>query len=165
MPWCNLYSNASKYNLCIKQSSNRSIFLLSGYIFFNLLLISYTTYAYQFVLVIVVLTMTVISVLIAKKNTKKLTTLQMNLDENGVCSFEYMLEPSVVSTVDVKEQFQLLASSRYSFFGCWLHMHSFESLTNTINKKHKKKQLFIYRDSVSPEDFSRLSQVIRKLKV
>ena len=88
----------------------------------------------------------------------------MNIDNNGVCSFEFMLEKSVESTVDAKEQFQLLESSRYSFFGCWLEMYSSKTMTNAINKKHKKKQLFIYRDSLSPEDFSRLSQIIRTLK-
>jgi hypothetical protein len=108
--------------------------------------------------------MTVISLQIAKKKFKQLTVLHMNIDENGVCSFESMLENSLESTVDAKEQFQLLVSSRYSFFGCWLDMYSSKAMTKAINKKHKKKQLFIYRDSLSPKDFSRLSQIIRKLK-
>ena len=116
-------------------------------------------------LTIVVLMMTAMSVLIVKRNAKQLTAFYMNIDENGVCSFESMFENSVVSSSDVSEQFQILASSRYSFFGCWLDMYSTKLLNNAINKKHIKKQLFIYRDSLSSEDFSRLSQIIRKLKV
>lgn len=110
------------------------------------------------------------SILIAKQRNVQLTTLQVILDEHGVCSFEYMLENTVESKVDTKEQFQLLASSRYSFFGCWLHMvplsnlYSPESLPNEINKRCEQKRLFIYRDSLSAKDFSRMSQVIRKLK-
>lgn len=169
IPWCNLFSNASKYSICIKQSRYRTLLLLSGGIFFSLLLVSYVTYAYQFVLVIVVLTITIMSVLIAKSKDEQLTTLHFILDEDCVCSFEYVLENKVRSTVDTKEQFQLLASSRFSFLGCWLHMaplansSSPESLPNTINKRRNKKLLFIYRDSLSAEDFSRLSQVIGKL--
>ncbi|WP_425451868.1 protein YgfX [Candidatus Colwellia aromaticivorans] len=170
MPWCNLYSTASKYNLCIKQSLYHYLLLFSGCICFSLLLISYVTYAYQFLLVTVVLTITLLSIFVAKKRNGQLTTLQVILDEYGVCSFEYMLENTVQSTVDRKEQFQLLASSRYSFFGCWLHMAPLSNLyppkflLNAINERGKNKRLFIYRDSLSAEDFSRLSQVIRKLK-
>jgi len=110
--------------------------------------------------------MTLLSVLIAKQRGEQLATLLMILDEHGVCSFDSALE----STVGRKEQFQLLASSRYSFFGCWLHMsplsnqYSSELLPNTKNKSDKQKRLFIYRDSLSTDDFSRLSQIIKKLK-
>jgi hypothetical protein len=173
-PWCNLYSTASKYNICVKQSQYRNLFWLSACLFFNLLLISYATYAYQLVLVIAVLTIVLMSIIIAKKKNGQLTSLQFTLDEYSVCSFEdapdNKAENIVVSHVSRKEQFQLLASSRYSFFGCWLHMAPFSHLSSSallsyaINKKPKNKWLFIYRDSLSTQDFSRLSQAIRKLK-
>jgi len=167
--WCNLFSIASKYNICIKPSRYRSLLLLSGCVFFSLLLISYVTYAYQFVLVIAVLNITVVSILITKQSNGQLATLQMTLDEHGVHSFGYRLENTLESTVDTKEQFQLSATSRYSFFGCWLHMVPLSNLSSsaplsyTIYKRRKNKRLFIYRDSLSAQDFSRLSQVIRKL--
>lgn len=138
--------------------------LFSGIAFFDLLLIIYTTYAYQYVLVIVVFTMTVISVLIAQKKSKQLTAFHLIIDEKGICSFEPLLDKTLGGTANTNELFQLLISSRYSFLGCWLDMYSSKSLTSSINKKHKKKQLFIYRDSLSQEDFSRLSQIIRELK-
>ena len=111
------------------------------------------------------------SIYIANKKNGQLTSLQFTLDDYGVCSFEYPLENTVISNVGRKEQFQLLASSRYSFFGCWLHMAPLSNLSlataaplsYTINKKGQKKWLFIYRDSLSAQDFSRLSQIIRKL--
>lgn len=173
-PWCNLYSTESKYDICVKQSRYRNLLWLSSCLFFNLLLISYVTYAYQFVLVIAGLTITLMSVFIARKKNGQLTKLQFTVDEYSICSFEYPLENkaenTVVSNVSRKEQFQLLASSRYSFFGCWLHMAPFSHLSSSallsyaINKKPKNKWLFIYRDSLSTKEFSRLSQVIRKLK-
>lgn len=170
-PWCNLYSTALKYDICVKPSRYRNLLWLSGCLFFNLLLISYITYAYQFLLVIVVLTITFMSILIAKKSNEQLTTLQFTLDEYHVYSFEDLLENTIINNVSRKEHFQLLASSRYSFFGCWLHMAPLSNLSlataaplsYTINKKGQKKWLFIYRDSLSAQDFSRLSQIIRKL--
>ncbi len=119
------------------------------------------------------------SILITKQGGEQVllessTRLQLTLDKHGVCSFEHTLGNTVDSTVDIvdiKEQFQLLTSSRYSFFGCWLHMQPLSNISSTaplffvINKKRKKKLLFIYRDSLSAVDFSRLSQVIRNLKM
>lgn len=167
--WCNLFSNESKYNICIKESRYRNLLLLNSGVFFSLLLISYVTYAYQFVLVIVVLTITIMSLFVAKSKDEQLTKLHLILDEEGVCSFEHATVNKIGSTADIKEQFQLLTSSRFSFFGCWLCMAPLsnlvlpEILPNAINKRRKKRLLFIYRDSLSAEDFSRLSQVIRKL--
>lgn len=169
IPWCNLFSNASKYNICIKQSRYRNLLLFSSGVLFSLLLISYATYAYYFVLIIVVLTITIVSVFITKQKGGQFTKLRFTLDEEGVCSFEDASENKLRSAVDRKEQFQLLTSSRFSFFGCWLCMAPLSNLTlpetlpNAINKRRKKKLLFIYRDSLSAEDFSRLSQVIGKL--
>ncbi|NQY86932.1 MAG: hypothetical protein HRT51_04145 [Colwellia sp.] len=109
------------------------------------------------------------SILIAKQRNEQLTRFQVIVNENGVCLFEYMLENTDECTVNSKESFQLLTSSRYSFFGCWLYMVPLSNLSssgflpNTINK-NRKKRLFIYRDSLSAENFSRLAQIIRKLK-
>jgi hypothetical protein len=129
----------------------------------------YLTYAYQLVLIIAVLTITLLSVLIVKGNHKPLTSCQMILDEKGVCSFENSANNTVNEVGASKEQFQLLSSSRYSFFGCWLHMTPLPHyppssyLSSGINKSDKKTWLFIYRDSLTAEGFSRLSQVIRNL--
>jgi len=114
--------------------------------------------------------MTLLSVLIAKQSGEQATTFQFIFDEHGVCSFDVVPENTVDSTIGRKERFQLLTGSRYSFFGCWLYavplpnVYSAEPLSNAINKRRKKKRLFIYRDSLSAEDFSRLTQVIRNLK-
>jgi len=116
-----------------------------------------------------VLTITLLSVLIVNRNQKPLSSCQMILDEKGVCSFESSANNTLNEVVDSKEQFQLLSGSRYSFFGCWLQMtalpHHTSSLylPNGINKSDKKRWLFIYRDSLTAEGFSRLSHVIRNL--
>lgn len=114
--------------------------------------------------------MAIISFLIAILDHKQATMFHLALNEQGVFSFEDAVDYEVVSLSDKKEQFQLLATSRYSFFGCWLHVVSLSNLTlpglstKTINQQNQKKWLFIYRDSLSTQDFSRLTKVIRALK-
>lgn len=168
--WCNLYSTASKYNLCIKRSRYRNLLIFGGSVFISLLWIGYATYAYQFILMIGILTVAIISALIAMPNHKQPTKFHIALNDQGVCSFEHTLDYKVANLTDKKEQFQLLASSRYSFFGCWLHVVSLSNLTlpelspKTINQQSQKKWLFIYRDSLDTENFSQLTKVIRTLK-
>jgi hypothetical protein len=134
----------------------------------------YVTYAYLFVLVSVVFIITLLGLFFVQKKNDQLPTLQIIVDELGICSFETIIEKKVESDNDLKEQqkeqFQLLSGSRYSFLGCWLYLtplsslYSSEFLTSWINKKPEKKRLFIYRDSLSADDFSKLSRVIRNLK-
>lgn len=61
--------------------------------------------------------------------------------------------------------YQLIATSRLGFIGCWLIMvpsepklHQRSHTANTVSK-----QYFIFRDSISGQDFSRLARVIRQL--
>lgn len=144
--------------------------MLSGSTFFSMLLISYFTYSYQLVLMIIVLFITILSVLIAKKRQNKVVLLELSVDENCAIAFNDTNSNVEGSGHDKQERFQLLASSRYSFIGCWLHMaplsnnDSLEFFPNSIFKSSNQKLLFIYRDSLSSEDFSRLSLIIRKLR-
>ncbi|TYK65082.1 hypothetical protein [Colwellia echini] len=71
--------------------------------------------------------------------------------------------------------YQLLAHSRFSFFGCWLVMvpknNDASSQTQLFDltqhqkriAKQRPKQVFLFRDSVSGQDFSRLARVVRQL--
>jgi len=64
-----------------------------------------------------------------------------------------------------KVNYQLLATSRFSFIGFWLVMLP----GNTTNNRQittiqsSPKRLFIFKDSVSKQDFSRLARVIKQL--
>ncbi|MBU2869620.1 hypothetical protein, partial [Colwellia sp. E2M01] len=59
-------------------------------------------------------------------------------------------------------EYQLLAQSRFSFLGCWLIM---QPKNDPLQKSTQvlPKQLFIFRDSVSAQDFSRLAKIIKQL--
>jgi hypothetical protein len=61
--------------------------------------------------------------------------------------------------------YQLLTDSRLSFIGCWLVMiQDVPLLATRINiPQTTPKQLFIFRDSISEQDFSRIARVVKQL--
>jgi hypothetical protein len=74
----------------------------------------------------------------------------------------------VVFFPETRESYQLSVKTRVSFFALWLE---FEPLREeTINKAFNKKllvstkHLFLFRDSLTRQDFSNLLNVIRELK-
>jgi hypothetical protein len=111
------------------------------------------TYAYHLALVIVVLTLFLFGLWISKKPVQFVTGVNFELSREGDCSFKG------------NELYQLQESSRLSFLGCWLILQP-KTPANSIfnnNKAHKNKTLFIYRDSLSKQDLSRLANVIAQL--
>ena len=75
------------------------------------------------------------------------------LDNQGICAFEG------------GNNYQLQANSRISFLGCWLILQPVSDTSLIINNQNNnvKIRFFIFRDSLSKQDFSRLSQVINQL--
>jgi len=55
------------------------------------------------------------------------------------------------------EEFALTAHSRISFLGCWL-------IFTTQEHSNKSKSTFIFKDSLSTKDYSRLKRIIVALK-
>jgi len=126
------------------------------------------SYAYQMALVIAIVTLLTISVLLTKKNDNLTSVAQLQLSAQGECSWLCINNDIDGDTGDNNvEYFQLLATSRYSFLGCWLEFLPVSAMP--LKNKYlntpclKKRQLFIYRDSVSPQSFSRLVQTIKNL--
>lgn len=122
-------------------------------VFFLLLLLLHFSYAYYLALAVATLTLIALSILYtqqhSKDNLKKAGFLyQFELSQQGLCSF------------DGSAYYQLQTSSRFSFLGCWL---SLKPMAKSKVLPSKKKQLFIYRDSLSKQDFSRLAQVLKNL--
>ena len=75
---------------------------------------------------------------------------QLSITQQGVIQFENSKGNSV--------SFQLTPYSRVSFLGCWL---IFSSLSHPIKVQTK----FIYKDSLSTTDYSRLRRVITAIKL
>lgn len=158
-PWCNLFSTESKYSITVRKSRYKLIlFSVCTLVLLILTLISFT-YAYQFSLAVVIFVVLFLGGVIARKNEQDIVSrfeLSFEIGNDGICSFEDSLHRI--------EQFQLLRSSRFSFLGCWLFLQPTTSKASFNTKAHHaKKRIFIYRDSLTEQDFSRLANIISQL--
>ncbi len=149
-PWCSLYSTASKYSIQVKKSYYKPLMNFGSLLSFFLLLLLCFSYAYHLVLALAIFTMIVLGVLIAQKSGKQARVeYQFELSQQGVCTF------------DSNVYYQIQASSRLSFLGCWLKLVPVTAKSTLLVNKYK--QLFIYRDSLCEQDFSRLSRLLKDL--
>lgn len=126
-------------------------------VFFILLSLIFFTYAYHIALGIVVVAFVLLGLILTNKSTLQVNDsnvdINFELNSQGVCSFNGI------------EQYQLQASSRFSFLGCWLVLQPISAVTQMFNAKDNSQQtmLFIYRDSLSEQDFSRVVKVMSHL--
>ena len=120
---------------------------------FGLLLLTFLSSAYHIALTIAVFALVVLSLLLALPNSHQVIISRFELKIQGQCSFED------------KSHYQLQASSRYSFLGVWLVLQPMSALNTMFQAKNNgtKTLLFIYRDSLTKQDFSRLAHVISQL--
>lgn len=150
-PWCNLFSTGSKYSIEIKKSRYKLLFFASVTVILIALLLVYFTYAYHLILAGTVLSVLLFGILLAKKE-KSVVVARFELDNQGSCSF------------DGVHYYQLLTQSRFSFLGCWLYLQNCNDNTRySANDNDAIKRVFIFRDSLCEDDFSRLSNVISQL--
>jgi hypothetical protein len=116
-------------------------------------LLLFFTYAYHLTLALASLTFVFLSVLLVKQSPQHIILSRFELNSQGLCIFEG------------NKYYQMQMGSRFSFLGCWLTLQpltAVSTMENTCND-NSKKVCFIYRDSLSSQDFSRLSNVISQL--
>jgi len=116
------------------------------------MLITYS-YAYIPALVILVSSLTFISV-------------YLSLENNGFFTHYLTISPNgLVLLGHDSYDYQLLATSRLGFLGCWLDLQRVESLCNSTQKNRQviSTQLFIFKDSLSEQDYARLVRVLKQL--
>lgn len=77
-----------------------------------------------------------------------------------------LTKAGVVELNNDQISYQLLPESRLSFIGCWLVLIPNDNAVTQHSNPDKKypKQLFIFKDSLHKQDFSRLARVINQLK-
>lgn len=73
------------------------------------------------------------------------------LHSSGQCSF------------DESSDWQLLPTSRIGMFGVWLNLKIIDK-NELVPKKKVFKKLFIFKDSVSSKDFSRIARITYFIK-
>lgn len=148
--WCNLFSTASKYNISVQKSRYQLLLYAGIATIFILVAMVFLTYAYHQVLVIAIVAVLLISLFRRSENNQQQSILTFELTSQGQCLF------------DDQTCYQIQASSRQSFLGCWLVLQLLPNNQVFSNAKNSNpnRLLFIFRDSLSSQDFSRLSNVI-----
>lgn len=149
-PWCNLFSIASKYNIEVKKSHYKVFIIVGMSLQAAVFLLVVLTYAYHLALVISGVSLLVLSLLFTQRHNQSQSVLyQFELAPQGLCVFSD------------GSKWQLQQASRLSFFGCWLVLIPLTASNSLL--LNEPKQVFIFRDSLSQQDFSRLSLVLKNL--
>jgi len=98
-----------------------------------------------------------------------LLTCSFLLSKENKAKHEKRQVPTLLNTFTVtdtgfcqfgQQYFQLLANSKTSFLGCWLVLSSVEK---TLVISAEQKKLFIYKDSLSNQDYARVCRIIKHL--
>ena len=156
-PWCNLFSSESKYNVNVINSRYSVIFYTGVIVALVLIPLLYFTYAYHLAIIVVVIVFILFGLYLSQPRTQVIIS-RFELESSGHCIFED------------NTQFQLQKNSRFSFLGCWLSLKPIANNNFSINvqplqskKMITNKHLFLFRDSINQQDFSRLAKVISQL--
>ncbi len=152
--WSNIYSNASKYNVNVKDSRYKLAFY--GFLAVIASLVILVSFTFQYILALSLAIISVISL-----------SLFVSINNNKPITNSFILT-SVGEIFLNKEQrsYQLLVGSRHSFIGCWFVMipnHTTHS-QHDMSSKTTPKQLFIFRDSFTKQDYSRIGRVLSELE-
>ena len=94
-----------------------------------------------------------LSLLLSNKNDKSIKGTLV-LSSTGNVQFDF-----------AAQSYQLLPNSRFSFIGFWLVMMPSNTrlIPSQEMKKSIPKKLFIFRDSVNAQDYSRIANVLKQL--
>ncbi|MEI6893632.1 MAG: hypothetical protein V5789_03170, partial [Colwellia sp.] len=86
-------------------------------------------------------------------------------NDNPSCNLLTLTTTGAIQLNHSPESYQLLPESRFGFIGIWLLMIPSRGSAMYSSKivKPIPKQLFIFRDSVNAQDYSRISNVINQL--
>ncbi|MDP7592528.1 MAG: hypothetical protein QF552_07485 [Litorilituus sp.] len=152
-PWCNLFSIASKFNVKVYKSYYKPLIYIAISQLIVSLLLLYFSYAYQLALVHAVITTLLLGILYsAQKHNRPVLVKDKSL------LYHFEITNQGVCTFDGNKHYQLQGSSRLSFFGCWLFFLRSSPIKSLNVCQHK--HLFIFKDSLTEQDFSRLSAVL-----
>ena len=153
MQWCNIYLSASKYNINVKHSRYKLVLYSFFVIIFCLILLIRFTFYYVIAQINAVAAIIFLSLFLSKSNNNAIAHSFVLTYTGGLCFDKDQLS------------YQLLTTSRLGFIGCWVIMVPSELTLNQCGNTNNTspKQLFIFRDSISDQDFSRLARVIKQL--
>jgi hypothetical protein len=152
--WSNIYSNASKYNISVKDSRYRLALYGLLIVIASLAILICFTFQYILAQSLAIISVIYFSLLLSIKNNKAI-----------IDSFVLSTVGEIILNKDLGS-YQLLASSRHSFIGCWLIMIPIQTthLQHYLGRKTRPKHLFLFRDSLTKQDYSRIARVLSELE-
>ena len=150
----NLYSNALKYNVNVRESRYKLAVYSALVIFICLVMLVIFTFYYILAQTVAAASIIALSLFLSISKKNPLTS-SFILTNTGSIRFN-----------NEEASYQLLAGSRLSFIGCWLVMS--QNVPAVFLPKDlfetMPKQLFIFRDSINEQDYSRIARVIKQLE-
>ena len=150
----NLYSNALKYNVNVRESRYKLAVYSALAIFIFLVMLVSFTFSYILAQALAAVSIIALSLFLSMSKKNRLTS-SFILTNTGSIRFN-----------NEEASYQLLAGSRLSFIGCWLVMRQNVPAVFLPKDLLEKipKQLFIFRDSINEQDYSRIASVIKQLE-
>lgn len=150
MQWSNLYSAESKYKIIFTDSYLQRVMLIVENLFLFVIFGSYCLiYPSDNVSDYLFFLIAITSIVLGRfyyQYTKLSIINNIEVLLSGICQF------------DQYNQWKIAGNSRINWLGCYL------VLVSNNSEKKLKQTLFIYRDSVSKKDYSRLCRIILKVK-
>jgi len=121
------------------------------------------TFYYHFALILSVFSICLVGIYLASENTLAHSMLyQISIDEQRQLKFTHQLiNDSPTKSLEINHTlYQILPSSRLSFFGVWLHLSPIKNADKLFQSKKSVIRLFIFRDSLSAKDYACLNQIL-----
>lgn len=180
--WCNLYLTESKCNITINPSKTRQIILwicsvLIFVLFFYIFYLNgkiYLSITNELTLILLVLT--------CLFNSGCIVYFYLFIDSKNSKISQFVLHNSGLIDCELNSNLVIQGNSRVGWFGCWLKLtnnltheltHDLKNEAQNLNsqkvhqktyiselKSNKTFNVFIFKDSLSKQDYSRLSRQI-----
>lgn len=166
-PWCNLFSTELKYNIDIAPSRHRYwvysvIYIISTLLFLWL----YSLSTQLLAIVIAFITLIILGVIFSSKDMfinlsfiNKFINTFFKFGRHRLNKFELHIDGKCY--FNLGQLCRLHVNSRVGILGCWLVFIRVKNSQNLIDDTHQP--FFIFKDSLSAQDYSRLCRVINHL--
>jgi len=152
--WSSLYSTESKYNIEVYRSITQRLLVVGGIGLVLCLVVVLCFFESNMRLVQNIIVPLLIFILSAFSffNCKYRAIEPKHFSEK----YQFELNESGEMTFDQSKKFSLHINSRVGILGCWL------ILENASQGKKNIKRLFIFKDAVSSDNYSRLCRTINR---
>lgn len=149
--WSSIYCSASKYNIAVYTSKIKYCVLFAGVSLAIITFILTSSYLFHLAIALVVFSVIAVNIYLANSFHTKQPQYRILVTTQGSIQF-------IDNRGQVSKPMQLSDKSRASALGCWL-----VAQVSSADGQEQRRNGFIFKDSVSAQNYSRLVRVIRSL--